>query len=461
VSGGQFFFPDENRYQTSREIAASLIAGDLESAAKPLSRVSHLGFRVVGILPALIEEWLGESPRIPALFFCFFSIANIFLLWKIARAAGATETEALFAAYFLALSSTFFYYSRHLLPYDLAFSFGLLAIWAAVRTPARLWDSCVCGLLASCCFLIYFGYWTLAVFAILLHAFYRSATLVIRFRRLAVAGLCFVSPFLLVFGINYLLGGQMFQKLMLFSDNPGLAAQGLFSEGWRLPIAYFWYAEHGLFALWVLALGAALWGIASGRLSRSATIGVFGVLFFYGTLVALSVGLHKFVVLGRLARQCVPFFCLIAAHWIERIRMAPGVRPAWVFRTLIALAFVQAMFNFYTPMTQVFPADFKNLALQARNAHRANVQGGEYRVLRINSIYPEPRRISIPEHSIILQSPHPTEYLPLQYEGYTPSQREKLRSTDISMRLVYIPEPVRTRSKKARVQRDAPPRESP
>jgi hypothetical protein len=155
-----------------------------------------------------------------------------------------------------------------------------------------------------------------------------------------------------------------------------------------------------------------------------------------------SVGFGKFVVLGRLARQCVPFFCLVTAYWLERLRTTPGERASWAFRGVIAVVTLQAIFNFYTPMTQVFPDGFSRLASRATKTHRASVEGGTYRVLRTRSIYPEPRRIFLPEHSTLLEAPHPSAYLPLQYEGYTPSQREKLRSRDIRMRLVYIADSV-------------------
>jgi hypothetical protein len=63
LRGGQFFFPDESRYQTSRVIAEGLWNGHLLDALKTLT-VPHLGFKIVGVIPGLIEVFLGENDDI-------------------------------------------------------------------------------------------------------------------------------------------------------------------------------------------------------------------------------------------------------------------------------------------------------------------------------------------------------------------------------------------------------------
>ena len=37
---------------------------------------------------------------------------------------------------------------------------------------------------------------------------------------------------------------------------------------------------------------------------------------------------------------------------------------------------------------------------------------------------------------VIKEARHPLQYLPYQYEGYSPAQRQALRSTDIRMRII-------------------------
>src|SRR5262245_35806851 len=67
--GGQYFFSDEQRYQTSRETAELLLQGQLREAALRLfSAPEHLGYKVIGIFPALIEHIVGPSLVLPTLF---------------------------------------------------------------------------------------------------------------------------------------------------------------------------------------------------------------------------------------------------------------------------------------------------------------------------------------------------------------------------------------------------------
>ena len=54
-------------------------------------------------------------------------------------------------------------------------------------------------------------------------------------------------------------------------------------------------------------------------------------------------------------------------------------------------------------------------------------------------LYPRPEPVTLPPHSVTLAvAEHPLEFLPYQYEGFTPENREVLRSTDIRMRLVGV-----------------------
>ena len=55
-------------------------------------------------------------------------------------------------------------------------------------------------------------------------------------------------------------------------------------------------------------------------------------------------------------------------------------------------------------------------------------------------IYPRPEFEPLPERFTLLrQAPHPLRFRPYQYEGYTPAERQALRSTDIRMKLLMLP----------------------
>jgi hypothetical protein len=188
--------------------------------------------------------------------------------------------------------------------------------------------------------------------------------------------------------------------------------------------------------LWLAAAAWSLMRLRRGSPSRNVIIGLIGVAIVYGSLVVTSVALQKFVVYGRLARQLVPFFCLITVATLHAgyVAMSPRARRLSAAAVITALI-VQSTFNFMTPLRQVFPPEI----LQA--AHDVALAPG-VRVLAVNAkhLYPGPEpAVALPASSLILQTPHPLQYLPYQYEGYSPAQRAALRSTDISMRLLRIP----------------------
>ena len=109
-------------------------------------------------------------PIFPGLFFSLFSVANIWLVGGIARRLGATATESALASALLALSCTYFYYARHLVPYDVALTWGLLAIYVGVKPDAPAQSSLWCGVLAGCAFYTYDGYWAVTAAALVIHA---------------------------------------------------------------------------------------------------------------------------------------------------------------------------------------------------------------------------------------------------------------------------------------------------
>jgi len=428
LSGGQFYWGDESRYTQARDIAGTLEHGDILYAFNRMGNGQHPLFSVVGVIPALVERATHEDPRIPAAFFATFSTLNIGLLALIARRSGATYAEALGAGALLALCNSMFFYARHLLPYDVAMSFGLLALSIGVGHGGRP-SSIVCGVAAACAFLTYLGYWTFGGVALVIHvvnAESRKAAL----RRVLFGGVGLVGTIGGVILGSALAGENLVRALRAFS---GQVDQGDFREGWRLPWEYLWHAEHFMIVLWAVSLVWTIAAVRSRALSRSARIGLIGFVFVYGVLVTTSVVTHTFVVYGRLARQLVPFLCLMTAAVLYRttVLVAPrGRRLVWSLAAVLLVA--QAAFNFTTPLRQVFPAEF------LRDAHRLP---GAADLVAVNAkhFYPGPEPVTLPpRYTVVRRAPHPLQFLPYQYEGYPPSQRAALRSADIEMKLLLV-----------------------
>lgn len=441
--GGQYFFPDESRYDVSRVAANALWSGDIVHFLKKLHSAVHFLFKVIGVLPATLQIIFGKNPKIPALFFSLFSVANIWLIWGIMRRIGENERVSLLSVSLFALSSTQLYYSRHLVPYDVAMSFGLFAIFIGLRKPIRVIDSILCGFFSSCCFLTYNGYWLIGGFAASVHILQKSQ---IFYKTVIKALFCvigLISPIVFIISISKLLGGDLLRDYIRFSNS---VTQGSFSEGWSLPIEYFWYSEHILILLWLVALLFGLWDSTMGSRKESVKFGIFGVIFIYGALIIFSVFLEKFVVYGRLARQMVPFFSILSALFLDRFWSSNPKRKPLVIAILLIMI-CQAALNFKPLYTQTFPSDFLRIASEASGQSfptkpRGSFSGAsvtaeteEYQVLFAHYIYPVPQPVT--EYGeIILQRSHPQQFLPYQYEGYTPDQRNQLRSIDISMKLV-------------------------
>ena len=76
--GGQYYISDETRYEVSRNAARFLSQGQLVKALEQFAiSPEHLGFKVIGIIPTLLEQVVGSSVVIPAIFFSVFSVLNL------------------------------------------------------------------------------------------------------------------------------------------------------------------------------------------------------------------------------------------------------------------------------------------------------------------------------------------------------------------------------------------------
>jgi hypothetical protein len=429
--GGQGYWPDELRYERSRAAVAALARGEWSEAERSLDHPDHALFGVLGLLPAAAERALGRpSAKIPALFFAAFSVASLLLLALLVRRLGESRRAATLAAALLALSATHLYYSRHLLPYDAAMAMGLAAVLVGVGRFDRPLTSVACGILAAAAVLTYGGFWLLGGFAVLVHVASGPRTLRDVSGRAAAAGFGFALPFAALIAGDAALGGDLARRWFAFSRT---VSQGDYGEGWSLPLAYLWHAEHLIALLWAAAVVWAAVRIARGDRRAALLVGVAGIAVVYAGLVGSSVALRKTVVYGRLARQLVPFACVLTALMLDRLW---SVRRA-AAQALLAAAAVQAALNFRAPLTQVFPAEFRRLA-----AGVPSPPGRERRLLYAEHIYPVPAPPPPGcEGAELLSRPHPLQYRPYQYEGYTPPERAALRGVDIRMRLILCGPP--------------------
>jgi hypothetical protein len=391
----------------------------------------HTLFPLFCLPPALLEQFAGLHLAWVAAYFGLFSILAIFLIWAIALRAGASEAEALWAAYLAACANSLFYYSRHFFPYDLSLCAMLFALWLALR--AGTWRrSVLVGAMAGIGFLTYNGYWWLGGCVLILHAFLgggggKRGLLI----RMACAGAALVMVLGLMLGVSRSLGHDPVAE-----NGQGISLRfGDVTSGPRVIAEYLWYAERGFLLILMAGLGYALFGAwRDRRLDRLAWY-VGGIALVVAGLIFLSDAV-LFPVQGRRVREVIPFLCLGAALGIDRlVRERLGGNRLGI-AAIAALAGAMAAWNFSTPLRQVFPSDFQRLA-----AGVASLEPGyrTYRMAFVGSVLGVRLDGPLPPYPTLLRRPHPLQFRPYQYEGYDATQRADINAHDISMRLIGLP----------------------
>lgn len=434
--GGQMFWSDETRFNVSREAAGQLAAHDYGAAVRALlGGADHLFFKIVGLLPAGIERLLGASgDEIPAYFFASFSVLNIFLVWRLARATGAGVREEAVAALLLAMAATNFYYARHLFPYDLSLTFGLLAIWTGWCGEANWRRSLACGVLAALGFLSYNGAWLFGAVALIGHVLL-APTVRRAGGRALWSGAGLVLPLGVFIGLARLAGVDLVASFLYFSKTIN---QGDFGRGGRLLFEYFWSAEGpnlvlGLAGLLLAAAGA----LAARRWNRGALwcAGAAGVVL---GLLLLSDGWPKFVIYGRTARFVVPLVCLASAYALERCWLLGG-RAGRLATAAVVFVLGQGAANLWTPVRQVFPRQFIRAAADLKQELQAKGEQRQLVVIYADMLVGRGSLIeALPDHDVLLAEKNPLQYRPYLAEGFAEEARELLGRTDVRMRLIAV-----------------------
>ncbi|MCL4395637.1 MAG: hypothetical protein M1482_12695 [Chloroflexi bacterium] len=460
VRGGQLYFPDEGRYFRSLDFVSLVAHGDPAGALDLLvASPENPGFLLLGTIPAAAEyaaeTLFGHAARsaiwIPGLVIAMVSVSCIALVYAVARRAGAAAGEALLAAGLTAAAASMFYYSRHLVPYDISLALSLAALWLGLDERTSVVRSLACGILAGLAFFTYFGYWSLALVVCLVHVLWGRPKLLDVLIRGAAAAVGVVLLPVVLTGVSVAAGATPFVDLM--AQFAGTVNQGTFSEGWRLPWQYLWDAEHGLVLIWAAGAVLLVWMTVAHRDSvpRRAMAWMGAAAALYLILAVGSTGLEKFVVYGRLARVLVPFFCLAAAAAVVcisgRLRLNPKLAPY-----AMILVAVQVALNFWQPIVQQFPAQVQQAVESTYGpvGRALTVKGppvfgsdpsvsSRYVLVNAQYLYPIQAPKKPPAGTVLLRTPHPLQYLPYQFEGYDPVERSVLQSVDLSIRLIQTP----------------------
>jgi len=444
-AGGQGFAPDESRYIVSQQAIARILAGEVRAGlVMPLASGEHPGFKLAGLLPALVQAKFGGSDRVPALFFGGFSVLNLLLIWGCARRLGFSEAAQVWTVAFAVCSVALFFYARHLFPYDLAMSLALAGLWLGLR-PGAGWGRCVAvGLCCGAAFACYLAYWLLAGAVMLVVVLYQGGN----WWRLPLRGLAVAAGFLLPLAALWLLnkwgGAELVESGRKFS---GSAHSGNFGSGWWIQWQYLFVAEGLRAAAFIAAAAWALLQVARDRRHRTWSSPLVVPLVAVGALYAMMVLASDYAkmidVTGRVSRVLVPFLCLLAgaavAQVLERWRR-PAV--AWLFALVLPASAAGA---FATVLLQRFPADFRARG-EALLRHRAPDNAESYhRFVNVDHFIYAPEILRAEPAATLLAAPHPYQFAPYLYEGFNPPERRRRLAVDHRMRLVRMEVPLNAR----------------
>lgn len=463
LQGGQLFFDDESRYLRGVDLYQAILRADFAGLVEVLKWPEHLAFNFINAAVAPLHhalaffagrgDWsqpenIHLSLPLAAAVLGLFSVLNLWLVNRIARAAGAGEDEALWATLLLAASNTLFFQARHLQPYDCALTAFLAALWLGLgRGSPRRWLGG--GALAALTFETYNGYWFLV--PLLLGSLWLAPSAwPERLRLTAWWSLGFLGALLALMLPGLLLGGAHFRlTLVMFS---GSARQGLFSEGWSLPFEFLWHSEGWIGG--VLAAGLAFAATAALRSDPAAPrLHRWLVLFALAWLLPafFSVVLEKFVVYGRTVRPLLPFACLAAGWSLHRLATArPRLAPLLAVPVL-----TMAALNFAPHFFRIFPRDVEMQVLGQYGMVKRwlSFSGCIYQPLLLpgerpglaladaQNLYPVRDYLGYPEGTELFSVAHPLTYAPYQYEGHTPRERALLRAHPPAIRLIRLADP--------------------
>ncbi len=444
--GGQFGQIDEARYLVSRDAAHLWVHGENPRAgiARALAGGDHVGFKLLGIVPAVVEEYAGRDDRIPAWFFGGFSVLNIALAGLIVHRLTRSPRAAFWAVLTAATCTAWFYFSRHLLPYDAALFFMLLALLFGLRLGAVPIAGFMAGLSAGCGFVVYYGYWNLGAVMLVLGALWRVSDLSGRsLLRGVIWSVCALLGLALAICLPIAAdaawgGGTLVAGARALSGTIGV---GDF-RGHIAPWEYLWHTDK----LWLVAALAATVTLTftlrrGNARGRAIVFLISGLLMVWLFLFVTSTVLHVFGLHDRMLRQVTPFLVALLAlgldQWTSR---ANGVWTTRI-RTAVALGFLvgNAVFCMVTPLALEFPRDFKARgdALLARRNDTPD-RDSYVRYVNVTHYFMEPEVLRDEPIEVLLVAKHPHQYVPYLYEAQSPEARAYRRSIDHRMRLVRM-----------------------
>ena len=471
TNGGQFFYVDEARFMNGHYLLAHISDGDWASAFKRITTTyAHTffifisaileGFRYLFVLafidssaPAFLLADSRISIEVAAYLLSFASAINIILLYLVVKGSGGTNLQGVIATVMLAASTTNFYFSRHLLPYDISISFALIALIFALKKRNDNLNIILCGLFCGFTTLTYNGYWTLSALAWLILVYKSKGHLIEKIRCGVISLSAGIIPIMLLYFVSLKYEGNFLSGMQQWLTATAKNQYGDFGIGWKVLVSYLWDSEGVVSILYFLSIFTAInFFIKKRRLElNNKDIGFFSILFLIITLIFLSDILNNSVLYGRTIKQTIPFFCLAISYPIACL--TENFKSRILISSSILIFGIQVIYNFKTCLDIEFPNNFilKSSSHKEEFSQFAEISGPNISKLESSSsnhyhaiinaqslIPPFTGYKNIPIKKIYFESDHPYNFKPYQYIHYRIEERTMLKDIDLKMKFVEL-----------------------
>lgn len=380
-----------------------------------------------------------------------FSSLNVLLLYPIIRSAGGSSLQGLVASVLLLLSTTNFYFSRHLLPYDISITLSLLALLVSLRNKSGAKASFLTGVLSCFSTLTYFGYWPLAlanwVCAILISSNKSKALIYCSLGGLAPAIL--LQALGNVVGVNYLSG------VLDFIQATGSNQMG--DKGVFFPaiIEFFWLAEnlYSIFLLFFLIITTYCCKFSDYSKLDFKTIGVIYLIIVLGSFIICTEVIGSFVLYGRTIKQIIPYLCLACSFSLCNLIRSVSTKTSISILLTAALFTLCVSFNNHLRIYGVvYPKNLKEKAASIApdfqeissfigiNVQKLEKPDSEKKFSLVNAQYLVPPLTdvkNIPHGEVILEETHPYfAFKPYQFLHYNYTERSLINYHEPIMKLI-------------------------
>jgi hypothetical protein len=466
--GGQFFIVDELRYRSGHHLLSFLsdfnITGAIDYLINNSAHTLFILFASIFELFRYLVIHLFIDDSIPAYELnnstigigysaslnSIFSSINIVLVYLIVRSFGGNKMQGILASALLSLSVVNFYFSRHLIPYDLSISLSLISFYFIGKSRNGYKYQFICGLFSGLSTLTYFGYWILALIA-LLSCILRNNN--ICYKAAFWCGIGGLTPLLILQFIGYLVGLNYIHNVWEFVLATQSNQMGDPYSGLKVYFDYMWKADNILFYFMLFfTLFSSLYIKASFNfILNHRSIGFFSTLFILIILFYLSQVEGSFVLYGRTAKMVVPFIC-VACSYPLFVFLKIKKKQSIIY--LIIISFISlliiSIFNHLKVLNIVYPRNIKDEALQISNnfeefstlsgknirkleRHKASAP---YSLINAQWLVP-PLTISvkdIPKGKVLLKAQHPySSFPPYLFLHYNNIERSIIQNNNLEM----------------------------